>query len=77
MSLCGLWTLKGLSLSRVSVPLRWKRRGVGMMQPRLFGILKFLLKLFFLRGRLLKARFLRRISLKEEILLVLVDVPCV
>ena len=48
-----------------------------MVQPRLFGILKFLLKLVFLLERLLKARFLRRISLKEETLVALVDAPYV
>ena len=34
MSLYGLSIVKVLSLLRVFVPLRWKRRGVGMVQPK-------------------------------------------
>uniref|UniRef100_A0A7C9D7A3 Uncharacterized protein n=1 Tax=Opuntia streptacantha TaxID=393608 RepID=A0A7C9D7A3_OPUST len=77
MSLCGHSTLGVLFPFRVFVPHRWKRRFVGMLRPSPSGILEFLPKLVFLRERHLKPRFLWRISLKEEILVVLVDALCV
>ena len=66
MSLYGLSIVKVLSLLRVFVPLRWKRRGVGMVQPRLFGILKFLLKLVFLAWAASKGKIPMEDKLKRR-----------
>ena len=65
-------TSKGSFPLRVFVPLRWKRRAVGMVHPRSYGILEFLLKLFF-AWTASKGKISMEDKFKEEILVVLVD----